>query len=1076
LAKGLLADEVFGFTRIIPKHLLTKLVYANIFRTSFAAYTVGLLIGGFMPVATNVTTCPLCGGSVGDGDQACPHCLAAPQWQDYARAILFARDEFSGWQKRGFISDGLWQAKDGQLAGELQLAAAAAAAREGRAFPPDAGLESPSTCWRYKRPIAGFYSFCNTCGAPLEQAADTLRYLGFLSKLIANTEAREFTLAELQACSDDVQGHITALRAELESGRLSEDALAVARLSHLRNIKSAEGGNGDQTKESVDAEVPQAASVDQSASPAIEEVELIAHRSILEIVLDPHSIQWLLGSGGVLLVVGLVIWLASLGVFKDPLVVAACMGAGTLGVLAGGCAIVKRTRYELAGRALTLLACMVMPLNLWFYHAHHLLTLDGHLWIAALVCCALYAASAAVLEDPVFVYVLAGGVAMTGLLILGDLHRLMEIAAPSTLLIVLGLVALHVERSFSVSDSPFSRKRFGMACFWSAQALIGAGLLLLLGAQIIGWLPITMPWLAGRPMIISEPSQRFLAVGLVLAGAYAYLYSDLVIRRVGVYVYFAAFALLWAEFLVIDLAKLVNYPSVLIGALALTSLVANIAQAIVLGRGKLSELPKLARPLPVLGILLSAAPVLAGLLLHVRAVNADVHHVWPFAVSWAYVAAMALTAICCRISAYLVERRLPRLASAYHVGTTAMTLVGAAGLLSMLGVEAWPAQVSVLMVIPILYLLASRLYAGRPGQRSLRDMAHVAAGALLLSVLSAVLRSVEPVVHTQLLLALFCAEATVFYIAAAIFYGETFNVYLATAMACGATWELLNYWSYPVESYCVTFAVLGIVMLIIYRMVTWERLARPALELAAFRCTNALMSLSFVATALVAMSRLAIGHTDWTLVILLAVFCGLGLLAAGLVQLANFRRWYVTIAVAEAALAFIVMQQQVHLSPWENVEMFCVGVGLLMLAGGYTLWYREQDRHSDVASFCLLFGSLLAGVPLAMAAIINRFGFQISLVDEIGLATVSVLMFITGFMCRLRSTTLVGGGLLILHLAMLLVFVGVEAQLAVGVYLTLGGVALFGLGLFLSMHRERLLALPQRIKEREGLFRVLAWR
>ena len=156
--------------------------------------------------------------------------------------------------------------------------------------------------------------------------------------------------------------------------------------------------------------------------------------------------------------------------------------------------------------------------------------------------------------------------------------------------------------------------------------------------------------------------------------------------------------------------------------------------------------------------------------------------------------------------------------------------------------------------------------------------------------------------------------------------------------------------------------------------------------------------------------------------------------------------------------------------------MFCVAVGILMLLVGYTLWYREQDRQSDAATFCLLFGSLLAGVPLATAAIINRFGFQISLVDEIGLATVSVLMFVSGFMCRLRATTLVGGGLLIVHLVMLLVFAGMRAQLAVGVYLTLGGVALFGLGVLLSIYRDRLLALPERIKQHEGVFSVLAWR
>jgi hypothetical protein len=801
----------------------------------------------------------------------------------------------------------------------------------------------------------------------------------------------------------------------------------------------------------------------------------------LEILLDPRSIQWLLASGGVLLVVGLVIWLASLGVFKNTLVVAVCLGAGTLVLLGGGFATVKLTRYQLAGRALALLACLVMPLNLWFYHANGLVTLEGHLWLAALVCCVLYAAAATILEDPVFVYVLMGGIAMTGCLILADLHKLIQVAAPSTLLVSLGLISLHAERAFADNDGPFSRKRFGMACFWSAQVLLGAGLLLLLGAQLAGWLPIAASWLEQRPVIVTDPTLRLLAVGLVLAGAYAYLYSDLVVRRVGVYVYFAAFTLLWAELLVIDLAKLTSHPSALIGALALTSLAANLVQAIAFRRPESEGSARLARPLPTLGLMLSAVPVLLGVILHLRATRVDVYNVWPYSVTWAYVAAMALTAVCCRISAYLHERSMPRLAMAYLAATAAATLVGAAGLLSMLGIKAWPVQSSLLMVIPILYLLASRLYQGRPTQKPLAEVAHAATAVLLFSALFSALdlaKWVQPVVgvHTNLLLSLVCAEAAVFYALAAILYGGGRSVYLSTAMACGAIWQLLNFWSVRAEYYCVTFAVLGTMLLIAYRLAAWERVARPALVVAAFRCGNALMSLSFVAAALMALSRLAIDRTDWPLAVLLAAFCLLGLLAAALVQESDFRRWYIALAVAEGALTFITLQKQIHLSPWQNIEMFCVAAGLILLAIGYGLWYREQDRHSDAASFCLLFGSLLAGVPLAIAAIVNRFGYQISLMDEFGLATISTLMFVTGFICRLRATTLVGGSLLAVHLAMLLIFAGMRAQLAVGVYLSIGGGAIFAVGVLLSIYRDRLLALPQRIKHHEGVFSVLAWR
>jgi hypothetical protein len=385
------------------------------------------------------------------------------------------------------------------------------------------------------------------------------------------------------------------------------------------------------------------------------------------------------------------------------------------------------------------------------------------------------------------------------------------------------------------------------------------------------------------------------------------------------------------------------------------------------------------------------------------------------------------------------------------------------------------------MLIPIAYLVASRIYKGRPAEIPLAKIAHAAIFVLLISVLFTAMnitQRVEPVigVHTNLLLALFCAEASIFYIVAAVLYGAGSNVYLATTMACGSVWQLLNFCSIPTEYYTVTFAALGVALLAAYRFGAWERFARPALVVAAFRCANTLMSVSCVAAALMALSRIAIDHTDWSLAILMSSFVALGLLAAAMVRHSGFRRWYFAVTIVEALITFIIIQRQSHLTAWQKSEIFSTAVGLVMLIIGYTLWYCEQDRQSDAADFCLIFGSLLAGLPLAIAAIVNRFGFEISLIDELGLATVSILMLISGFMCRIRATTLIGGSLLVIHLTMLLVFVGVRAQLAVGVYLSIGGAALFALGILLSIYRDRLLALPKQIKQHEGVFRVLAWR
>ena len=96
----------------------------------------------------------------------------------------------------------------------------------------------------------------------------------------------------------------------------------------------------------------------------------------MEILLDPRSIQWMLACGGVLLVTGMVIWLASKGVFENPKVIAGTLGVGTLLLLVAGWVVIRRTPFQLAGQAVTLLACLVMPLNLWFYHANQLMPLE----------------------------------------------------------------------------------------------------------------------------------------------------------------------------------------------------------------------------------------------------------------------------------------------------------------------------------------------------------------------------------------------------------------------------------------------------------------------------------------------------------------------------------------------------------------------------------------------------------------------------------------------------------------------------------------------------------------------------
>jgi hypothetical protein len=984
-------------------------------------------------------------------------------WDDLFRALRFAEQAFERWHVQGALrrdqAEALAQFYQQWREQWTQSRQA------GLVPPPNIGLP----------PEGG--------PAPESKAAQQFRYWTFVGHEVRKHEsAARLTLAQAHACLTEVRERCSTLRRRLEEEALPEVLPAA---------------------EPVPAEARR-----MLATP---------RRPLLEIFLDPRNIQWLLAFGAGLLVLGLALFLVAAGVFANPVVVATLMGAGTLVLLGGGWYVLRRTPYQTAGRALTLLACLVMPLNLWFYHAQglHPLTLYEHLWVAALVCCALYAASARVVRDPLFVYVLAAGVTLTSLLLLATVAgpaELWQVTQPAVLLTVLGLVTLHVERAFPDNEEgPFTRRHFGLAFFRSGHALLAAGLLLVLGAQLYGYCYHLFPadfqaWhFHGPAPITTDPTLKVLALVLVLASTYAYFYSDLVVRRLGLYVYPAVFTLLWAAVLVIDLSPLQLTHELAIAVLALTALAVNVAQALTARREAAAH--PLARAGYPMGLVLATLPVLLGVWLHGRwllfRTAADSQEL-----GWAYVGAMLVTAVSCRVGAYLYRRTQPNLSTVYFFGTAAATLVGAAGLLAVLGLQTWAAQAPLLMLLPLAYLVAARLYAGRTPERPLVWVAQAATVVMLLSSLVAAVHGF-PVVPADaaapalggdpfanavgaagrgfllargealnLLLAAFFAEAAVFYGLAAAFRRRELSVYLATAMACAAGCQLLNYGQTPDVYYTVAFALAGLVLLIGYRVAVLERVPVAGLAGTAFRCANALLSLGLVAGALLTLGHLA-GNQTTLEPDLLGMQLGLlaiNLLALGLVRHAGWRRWYVVTAVAETVLASLVLF--IALPVLQQLEIVSILLGSALLLLGHAGWYREQERHSDLVSFSLFLGSLLVAVPLTLGMLSYRYLGEFHWPDELGMLAAGIVLFATGSMFRLRSTTLAGAAQLLLYVLTLLVYLpwaqGVAHMAAVS--LMTGGGVVFAAGLLLSVYRDRLLALPEQIKRREGVFRVLGWR
>ena len=83
---------------------------------------------------------------------------------------------------------------------------------------------------------------------------------------------------------------------------------------------------------------------------------------------------------------------------------------------------------------------------------------------------------------------------------------------------------------------------------------------------------------------------------------------------------------------------------------------------------------------------------------------------------------------------------------------------------------------------------------------------------------------------------------------------------------------------------------------------------------------------------------------------------------------------------------------------------------------------------------------------------------------------------VTGVVFRTRASTLCGTLALVGYLILLIGSLVVRPQVAIGVYFDIGGGVLFAIGIALSIYRERLLALPTHIANRDGLFRILDWR
>ncbi len=819
-------------------------------------------------------------------------------------------------------------------------------------------------------------------------------------------------------------------------------------------------------------------------------------RRMLMTLLDPQAIQWLLVVGGGLMVIGIIIWLASLGIFENAYVVAAALGIGNLAVLAAGCFVMLKTRYQTAGRAVAFLACVILPLNLWYYEYQGMLSLDTNLWMAAFVICWIYIGTVYLLKDPLFVFAVEAGVTLTTLLLMASLGRLNDAASLSMTLLVLALVSIHAERAFPTKVPLFSRERFGLNLFWSGQIQLAASLIVLAAAQVIRWTiaePAELIWgIHWTGALVSGGSAKFVAGAIWLAGMYAYVYSDLIVRRLGVYTYLAAICLMMAE---VTLVGWDVSPELLIVLMTATAVAVNYVLSLA-GEGA----QQMRRTLPPLSVLISYLAVAIGLVLHLRATSQLIElGNWNRATDRYFVIAMLVVAIGNRISAFLNRHAAFRYSAHYIMLSATGVMIGAAGLLRNLGMEKWHDQAPLLMVIPILYLLASVLRTERSVRGPLQWAAHGATAIIVILTMLSSLRFVQifrlfwdpgslSVGYVNLLAGLVFAQAAIFYALAAIIRRKQLNVYLAAVVGCAAVWQFVLFLALPDSYYLLLFALIGIGMLIASRLVgisereVFQKSGEKSLQIAGpgspmYHVGNGVLVAAFVAAilqgALELLGRSEWQSVDWEHSTVLGLTTVAGALATLLTRPGIQRWWHATGTVVLATLTFINIL--LPIDPWRKAEIFVVGAGLVMLIASYIAHFRDKS-DADLVAIGRWLGSLAVSLTLLIAALTFRFTTGPSLPDEIGLLTAMIFMLASGASLQFKAPTLLAAGAMTVYLAVVIVELAYSPQIAIGVYLAAGGLLVFFIGLVLSIYRERLLELPERLAKREGLFKIFNWK
>ncbi len=817
---------------------------------------------------------------------------------------------------------------------------------------------------------------------------------------------------------------------------------------------------------------------------------------LIEQILSPQSLQWMMLSGGGMLVIGFVVWLWSVGVFENPLMICGLVGAVTTSLLGSGVAMVRFSRYQLAGRGITLLGSIALPLNLWLYDAQGLVTLadGGHLWIPAALFCLIYAAVARVLKDSAFVYALVGGVVLTGMLFLADasIGRFWALLPPVTFLVVIGWLSAFAERLFVDDEGDFSRKNFGQAFHRAGLLVVACGLTLLLGGHIAAaetHLFFDKLW----PVIASSQPHKLWALVLIAGSGGGFAIQSMMHKC---RLYRVATALLCCWLVPVTL-NFFAIETTLSHASIVAAMAIFFGNLFVARRGRQKgEDRKLNQGAHVGSLIVTYSPAAIGCLVAVACGQLIFQMFdWENAIlfsSLGWTSTLQILTAGLAALAYAWGRPetaedspLIRTSQILSVGAGA-ALVMAAGWSSIFVQTFIPLNQAAiaLLAIPAAFAIAGAAFKNRQATSVLQSSAIVAMTVHLVfrvtveqSNVSSIF-SFDPSLQWSAILAV---AAAVYWTASRGAANNTARMLSYTAAALAGT-GLADYFGFNL-GYCLVLApmLIGLAIRVAESIKhSVQKIGVPVIP-SAIKAANVLVLSSGIGGVLLALSRWIVGDTGGILLLvtmtLLACTTTVCLLTKNQAWRATFR----ALIVALVGASLCVFDGWLAIDGWHRAELCSILGGVSLLGLGHLAWSREGETQDDAASISLLLGSMLVAVPLTIGLLVYRFGMASDptwmLFHNVTAIAAGMALLGSGVCCKLRSTTISGAGLLGIYLLSLVALIDLPDQLqSISVMMMIGGGLFFSTALLMSIYRDRLVSLPRRIREGEGVYRILKWR